>query len=200
MPCAPASRRATFKKLIASGAIGLPIPWIVTPAAIIVAYELAEYKQLLCNFDDGHRNWSDVTYTGRLTWDAKSPSIPEIGDDDYNLDLWTNPVTKIVSDQSVQNSGYGEGGMLDSPAQQEVHLEFYAGETIDEFTDKGTWWDQLRQTVDGDDKAWDATHTLLDGYYAIVTGYWGSTKCTIRTLGTRSTRCTRWRSTSTAAG
>jgi hypothetical protein len=158
-PAHPATTQATeydnpdaWKQLTGLGFLGA-IPFV---SEIILVVEL--FKGFLCKVDKGHRNWSDVTYAGRVSWQEKSPPFP-FGDDDYNIKLWTNP---------VGSSGFAEGGLIRSP--HNFVMEFDSDETIDEFTGADTWWRQLKGAVDASD---EQAASLIDGHLAIATGLMG---------------------------
>jgi hypothetical protein len=118
----------------------------------------------LCDVNRGHRNWSDITYSGRIRWTEKSSAAPIFGDDDYNLDICTEPVGP---------AGIVAGGLIKDDAQKRVHMEFDAAESIDEFTrhEFRTFWDDLRDDVDRDNE--NGARPLVDGHLAIVTGLMG---------------------------
>jgi hypothetical protein len=93
---------------------------------------------------NGHVNFGDATYEGRIEWDGHSD------DDDYNFKL-TPPNQEGLT---AANAG-------------RLALEFDSDETIDYF--QTSWWNAFHQAVDRG----DSNPSLINGMYAIVTGLVG---------------------------
>lgn len=86
----------------------------------------------------GHLNWEVVTYVGPLSWDGHSTfDVSKLKfdspDDDYNINMDT-----------LKTNGFESGT---TGANNSVHLEFKASETIDRFSTT-PYWDNFRKQVD----------------------------------------------------
>ena len=82
---------------------------------------------LPCAFhaDPGHVNFMTVTYEGTATWGGKSA-----WDDDYEIDV------RRDEDFALYNTN----------SSGRVHTEFNSEETVDNWDDTGTWWENLHRT------------------------------------------------------
>jgi hypothetical protein len=92
----------------------------------------------------GHVNWRPVAYEGTLWWHDHSG-----GDDDYNMGMASD-------NRSLYTTSNPDW----------VTLEFDSDETIDPFSEKQTWWRQLRQHVDAgasNPKNINSTHAITIG-------------------------------------
>jgi hypothetical protein len=105
-----------------------------------------------------HVNFMPVTYEGIVTWDDHSSSLL---DDDYTLNVARNDAA------------------LYSTANNRVHIEFNSDETVDNWDDTHTWWDNFHHNAvdhvsiinskpihDGNAHA----AAMIDGSSVIVTG------------------------------
>jgi hypothetical protein len=113
---------------------------------------------------DGHVNWIDVTYTGKLQWDGHDRHYP-FGDDDYNVKLFGPMVPGTI---------FMAGGTEENP--DNIKGEFDSDETIDHF-DQSPWWKMFHEAVDADGfntrGVGTRAGTLIDGHDAIMTGLMG---------------------------
>jgi hypothetical protein len=172
----PATTQATsgdgpsfFKDLFFSGVLSFLFPpLVIVPLIEAKTGRLCDVDVIVPASPEGHRNWSDVTYSGRLQW--ASHDSPLTGDDDYNIHLWTNRVGPEAA---------AEGGLRDGGAYHFINMEFDSDETIDEWTDvfsllrrerSLTWWDDFKNAVDHGDPSAGAA---IDGHFAIATGLMG---------------------------
>jgi hypothetical protein len=98
-----------------------------------------------------HVNFMPVSYEGIVTWESHSNSIYD--DDDYSLN-----VTR--SDDALYTSN-----------RNEIHIEFNSEETVDNWDNTHTWWDNFHHNgVDHD----DATASgMINGDSVIVIGLLG---------------------------
>ena len=116
---------------------------------------------------DGHVNWIDVTYTGKLQWDGHDPHYPA-GDDDYNVMLHT------LFGPPFPGSVLQPGGTLANP--DNIKGEFDSDETVDHF-DQSPWWKMFHEAVDADGFNTRGVGTqagaLIDGHDAVMTGFMG---------------------------
>jgi hypothetical protein len=94
-----------------------------------------------------HVNLMRVTYEGVARWDDHSSSLL---DDDYTLN-----VTRADA-------------ALFSTASNQVHVEFNSDETVDNWDDTHTWWDNFHHNAVDVDKA--HASAMLDGKSVIVIG------------------------------
>jgi hypothetical protein len=94
-----------------------------------------------------HVNWAPVTYEGSIRWYDH-----DRWDDDYNFYL-----------ETPNGIGSTRGGM------GSIKLEFSSDAVIDHFATP--WWDAFHKAVDESNEA--AQRLLLDGSYAVVTGFMG---------------------------
>lgn len=98
-----------------------------------------------------HMNWFPVEYEGTLEWGGHSNSVWD--DDDYYF-----TVRRV--DQA-----------LETASRNGVHIEFNSEETVDNWDDTNTWWDDFHHNgVDNDDSA---AHLMIDGKFAIIIGMLG---------------------------
>lgn len=172
----PATTQATsgdgpsfFKDLFFSGFLSFIFPpLVIVPLIEAKTGRLCDIDLFLPASPEGHKNWSDVTYSGRVKW--ASHDSPLTGDDDYNIHLWTN---RVGPEEAA------EGGLRDGDAYHFINMEFDSDETIDEWTDvfsllrreRGlTWWDEFKSAVDDGDPA---ARGKIDGHFAIATGLMG---------------------------
>jgi len=96
--------------------------------------------------DGGHMNYFPITYECTVCWSDHSGL-----DDDYNFRLRRN-------DRALNTAGWD--GFVQS--------EFDSDETVDDWDDTGTWWNDFHHNqVDESD---DAAHEAIDGKFAIVIG------------------------------
>jgi hypothetical protein len=120
----------------------------------------------VCNFDTGpagHRNWTDVTYTGTVTWVEHSSSFT--GDDDYNMrnkppTFHTDPAGTSFANNTPDNAH----------EVSFIGLEFDSDETIDHF-DQNAFWKKFHQTVDNMPD--EAVGGMIDGHDVVVVGLMG---------------------------
>ena len=99
-----------------------------------------------------HVNFLTVTYEGTVTWDGGPTHVYPFGDQDYSLN--------VTRDDAA----------LYSTAGSEVHIEFDATETVNNWDKTGTWWESFHHDVDsGDDQA----KKSIDGRHVIVVGLLG---------------------------
>src|SRR5262249_10845571 len=118
----------------------------------------------------GHRNWFDVTYTGKVFWVTHSGTIA--GDDDYNMRLET---TKFHADPA--GTSFFNGTSFDDGDNFTVLLEFDSDETIDRF-DQSLFGNVFHQTVDncflpsGSNDA--GAGNIINGHDAVVLGLMGA--------------------------
>lgn len=94
-----------------------------------------------------HVNIMPVTYEGTAIWDDHSSSLL---DDDYTLNL-------LRDDQALYSTAEGE-----------IHVEFNSDETVDNWDDTHTWWDNFHHNAVDVDKA--HASALLDGHFVKVIG------------------------------
>lgn len=95
-----------------------------------------------------HVNFSAVTYEGLIYFDGGPFKPWPVGDDDYMLNL-------ARADKALYTA-----------EDQQVHVEFDAGETVDQWDGRDVWW---RKFHEGTDEARQA----IDGHFAIVIGLLG---------------------------
>jgi hypothetical protein len=88
-----------------------------------------------------------VTYEGTAIWDEHRSSLE---DDDYTLNV-------IRDDQALY-----------STSEQEVHVEFNSDETVDNWDDTHTWWDNFHHNAVDVDKA--HASAMLNGHFIKVIG------------------------------
>ena len=99
-----------------------------------------------------HMNWFPVTYEGTVAWEGHSSSIWD--DDDYYMNVRR-------TDQALETAAGGG-----------VHLEFNSEETVDNWDDTNTWWDDFHHKgVDADDAT---AHLMIDGKFVILIGMAGA--------------------------
>ncbi|HEY2712798.1 MAG TPA: hypothetical protein VGI60_09815 [Chthoniobacterales bacterium] len=99
----------------------------------------------------GHWNWFPVEYEGIVTWGGHSNSFWD--DDDYYMEVKR-------SDRSLEVTGSDKNGL---------HIEFDSEETVDNWDDTGTWWDDFHHNyVDQDNAA-----SRINGKFVIVVGLLG---------------------------
>jgi hypothetical protein len=99
-----------------------------------------------------HMNWFPVTYEGTVAWEGHSSSIWD--DDDYYMNVRR-------TDQALETAAGGG-----------VHLEFNSEETVDNWDDTNTWWDDFHHKgVDADDTT---AHLMIDGKFVILIGMAGA--------------------------
>jgi hypothetical protein len=97
-------------------------------------------------------NWFPVTYEGTVAWEGHSSSIWD--DDDYYMNVRR-------TDQALETAAGGG-----------VHLEFNSEETVDNWDDTNTWWDDFHHKgVDADDTT---AHLMIDGKFVILIGMAGA--------------------------
>jgi hypothetical protein len=97
-------------------------------------------------------NWFPVTYEGTVAWEGHSSSISD--DDDYYMNVRR-------TDQALETAAGGG-----------VHLEFNSEETVDNWDDTNTWWDDFHHKgVDADDAT---AHLMIDGKFVILIGMAGA--------------------------
>ena len=94
-----------------------------------------------------HVNLMPVTYEGTAIWDDHSSSLL---DDDYTLNL-------LRDDQALY-----------STAESEIHVEFNSDETVDNWDDTHTWWDNFHHNAVDVDKA--HASAMLNGHFVKVIG------------------------------
>jgi hypothetical protein len=94
-----------------------------------------------------HVNLMPVTYEGTAIWDDHSSSLL---DDDYTFNV-------LRDDQALY-----------STAESEVHVEFNSDETVDNWDDTHTWWDNFHHNAVDVDKA--HASAMLDGHFVKVIG------------------------------
>jgi hypothetical protein len=94
-----------------------------------------------------HVNLMPVTYEGTAIWDNHSSSLL---DDDYTLNV-------LRDDQALY-----------STAESEVHVEFNSDETVDNWDDTHTWWDNFHHNAVDVDKA--HASAMLDRHFVKVIG------------------------------
>jgi Dockerin type I domain len=113
---------------------------------------------------DGHVNWIDVTYTGKVQWDGHDRHYP-FGDDDYNVKLFGPTAPRTI---------FMAGGTEANP--DNIKGEFDSDETIDNF-DQSPWWKMFHNAVDADGFNTRGIGTragaLIDGHDAVMTGLMG---------------------------
>jgi hypothetical protein len=99
-----------------------------------------------------HINWFPVTYEGTVAWEGHSSSVWD--DDDYYLNVRR------------------EDQALETASKDGVHIEFNSEETVDNWDDTNTWWDDFHHKgVDADDTT---AHLMIDGKYVIIIGMLGA--------------------------
>jgi hypothetical protein len=107
-----------------------------------------------------HMNWGPVVYEGplqyedRSTW-AVASEHENSGDNEYTFNI-LRPELFLVA-KNRENKG--------------VHLEFDAGETVDEWDGTGTWWESFHKFVDNNDD--DAIRKFVNNTFAITIGMLG---------------------------
>jgi hypothetical protein len=110
---------------------------------------------------DGHVNWIDVTYTGKLQWEGHDRHYP-FGDDDYNV---------LLLRPTIPGTIFMAGGTEANPVS--IKGEFDSDETIDHF-DRSSWWRRFHAAVDLDGFNTSGIGTraggLIDGHDAVMTG------------------------------
>lgn len=94
-----------------------------------------------------HVNLVPVAYEGTVKWDDHSSSLL---DDDYTLNVFRD-------DQALY-----------STAASDVHIEFDSDETVDNWDDTHTWWDNFHHNAVDDSKA--AASAMIDGSFVKVIG------------------------------
>ena len=94
-----------------------------------------------------HVNLMTVAYEGTVRWDAHSSALL---DDDYTMNLTRDDAA------------------LYSTAESEIHVEFDSDETVDNWDDTHTWWDNFHHNVVDDSDA--HAHAVLDGLQLKVIG------------------------------
>ncbi len=96
-----------------------------------------------------HVNFMPVTYQGTVRWDSHQTFWP-FGDDDYTLNVFRD-------DQALYTA-----------QDHQVHIEFDSDETVDNWDDTNTWWDNFHHNaVDQDDAH---ARAMIDGRSVIVIG------------------------------
>jgi hypothetical protein len=136
-----------------------PQSWNRTPSCTIeslhtnshTGLDAASYSGLLCAAGgatglNGLMNYFPVEYEGTVAWGGHSNSVDD--DDDYYLTI-SRP------DNALQT--YGRDG---------VHFEFDSEETVDNWDDTNTWWDDFHHN--GVDQ--ETAPAFIDGKQAIVIG------------------------------
>jgi hypothetical protein len=100
---------------------------------------------------EGHVNFMPVTYEGRVSWGGGPVDLYPIGDNDYKFYI-SRP----------------EDEALYTREDPFVHLEFDAGETVNQWDHaERSWWRLFHRTVDRSDYE---ARNLIDGHFAIVIG------------------------------
>jgi len=94
-----------------------------------------------------HVNFMPVTYEGIVRWDDHSSAFL---DDDYTLN--------VTRDDAA----------LYSAAGSQVHIEFNSDETVDNWDDTHTWWDNFHHNAVDQSKA--QASAMIDGKSVIVIG------------------------------
>ncbi len=98
-----------------------------------------------------HANFMPVTYTGVVTWEGHSNSVWD--DDDYYMGVERN-------DSALYTS-----------VRDQIHIEFNSDETVDNWDDTHTWWDDFHHNaVDDND---EHAHSMIDGDSVIIIGLLG---------------------------
>ena len=97
-----------------------------------------------------HVNFMPVTYEGNVFWVEHRPPLL---DDEYTLNVARDD--KALYD-TVENA---------------VHIEFDSDETVDNWDDTHTWWDNFHHNAVDIDKA--HAQAMIDGSFVIVTGLLG---------------------------
>jgi hypothetical protein len=92
-----------------------------------------------------------VTYEGTVSWETGGGIV--LGDDDYSLNV-------VREDLALYTT-----------AESNVHIEFDASETVDNFGGTNTWWETFQKTVDRTNP--EPAHAMIDGHFVIVTGMLG---------------------------
>lgn len=95
-----------------------------------------------------HVNFMAVTYEGKVRWDGNN-RWPIAEDSDYMLNVTRD-----------------EDSALYTEPDQQVHIEFDSDETVDNWDDTNTWWDDFHHHYADNG---DAAH-VIDGRPVIVTG------------------------------
>jgi hypothetical protein len=99
-------------------------------------------------------NWFPVEYEGRLKWEGHSNSVTD--DDDYYL-------TISRDDRALETAG-----------RDGVHIEFNSEETVDNWDDTSTWWDDFHHKgVDKHHEEFFDGPNGINGKQAIVIGMLG---------------------------
>lgn len=123
-----------------------PVAWNTAPNC--TNQTLHTNSSVLCF---GHWDWFPVEYEGTVTWGGHSNSVYD--DDDYYVE--------------VQRCD----GALETDARGGIHPEFDSEETVDNWDDTNTWWDDFHHNyVDDNDQA---AHNRIDGKDVIVIGMLG---------------------------
>jgi hypothetical protein len=113
----------------------------------------ASYSGLVCAAGgatglDGLMNWFPAEYEGTVAWGGHSNSFYD--DDDYYFTV-TRP-----------------DGALETLGRDGVHFEFDSDETVDNWDNTNTWWDDFHHNaVDKDDQT---ARAFVDGKQVIVIG------------------------------
>jgi hypothetical protein len=97
-----------------------------------------------------HVNFMPVCYEGSVVWDAKSYPLL---DDEYTLN--------VTRDDRALYTTRGS----------RIHIEFDSDETVDNWDDTGTWWDNFHHN--GVDQGDSVAHSMIDGKLVIVLGLLG---------------------------
>ena len=94
-----------------------------------------------------HVNFMPITYTGHVFWVEHNPPFL---DDEYALNV------------------AGTDGKLYDTVANAVHIEFDSDETVDNWDDTHTWWDNFHHNAVDVDKA--QASAMIDGSFVIVIG------------------------------
>jgi len=126
-----------------------PTQWIASPTC---TGQAVHYDGPTQGCSGGHLNYFAVNYEGSLYWQDFSGPWYHGGDDDYNFLLRRN-------DQALYSTAWPNDA---------IGPEFDSDETVDDWDDTNTWWDNFHHNIVDKDAAL-ATATL-NGQYSIVIG------------------------------